>query len=739
MLYRFRFVFIALLLINNFISAQNIIKVIDKDSKESIPSVHLCFQGLETGDKKYMVTNEKGKAINPIQETSLIAVSFMGYKTIMDTIMPNEVKTFYLQHDVFEEEEVVITGDIIPISKDKSIYKIKTISAKEVLEVGAVNLADVLQTQPNIRLSYDGVFGSQIEMMGMGGENVKTMIDGIPMIGRLDGDVDLSQVNTSNISHIEIIEGPMSVIYGNNALAGTINIITKSAHKGVTTANLGIQTESVGKYSGNLYYAHPIGENQSLSFNGFTSYFNGVDYDESTRSQDWRPTTNYQAGFQYDWGKNNWNLTAKLNGYYGTMVIKSDMSLVTTNSTSYYAAYDDYYFTRRGDGSVQAKGQWKTNNFINIFASYSYYDRASQEYDENLTTLETTKQEKEYSQDFQHEGFRAIYSHLFPDKNLDLQAGIDLELDNMGGPRLDATNYESLGNFAAFLNIKYKIKDKLDIQPGARFAYNTIFNHPLVYSVNVKYALAKNIQWRVSAAKGFRAPSLKELYYNFVNSSHDVHGNPDLKAEYSQYYSTSLDITPVSTIKVSLSGFYNHLHHKIELVADETIESSTTYYNYQNIDEYKSWGSNMSLAFVPGRNLKFNMGATITGRYNDFSDYDADPVFKYSPDLLFGISALESHSKIRCRIDYKYNGVLPYLYQDDDESIKEGEQDAYSMLNVSLSKDFFNKHLKTSIGGRNLLNVQSVKTTNDSSGHGISTSNDIAYGSSFYLQLNYKF
>ncbi len=79
------------------------------------------------------------------------------------------------------------------------------------------------------------------------------------------------------------------------------------------------------------------------------------------------------------------------------------------------------------------------------------------------------------------------------------------------------------------------------------------------------------------------------------------------------------------------------------------------------------------------------------------------------------------------------------MYKDDDESIKEGEQEAYSMLNISLSRNFFHKHLMTSLGGRNLLNVESVKTTNETSVHGSSTSKDIAYGISFYIQLNYKF
>ena len=62
----------------------------------------------------------------------------------------------------------------------------------------------------------------------MSGENVKIMIDGVPVIGRQNGNLDLSQLNLLGIEHVEIIEGPLSVNYGNNALVGTINLIASA-------------------------------------------------------------------------------------------------------------------------------------------------------------------------------------------------------------------------------------------------------------------------------------------------------------------------------------------------------------------------------------------------------------------------------------------------------------------------------------------------------------------------------
>ena len=76
-------------------------------------------------------------------------------------------------------------------------------------------------------ITQDPALGSSLKIKGLSGNNVKILIDGVPVIGRMGGNIDLSQLNLYNIDHIEMVEGPMSVMYGSDALAGAINIITK--------------------------------------------------------------------------------------------------------------------------------------------------------------------------------------------------------------------------------------------------------------------------------------------------------------------------------------------------------------------------------------------------------------------------------------------------------------------------------------------------------------------------------
>ena len=122
-----------------------------------------------------------------------------------------------------DSKDVVITGQYTANTIQKSVYEVKVISADELKSKGANNLREALQNKLNIDLGQDAVFGSSIGINGISGEGIKIMVDGVPVVGRLDGKLDLSQINLNNIDHIEIVEGPLSVIYGTDAMGGVVN------------------------------------------------------------------------------------------------------------------------------------------------------------------------------------------------------------------------------------------------------------------------------------------------------------------------------------------------------------------------------------------------------------------------------------------------------------------------------------------------------------------------------------
>ena len=149
--------------------------------------------------------------------------------------------------------EVVITGQYKPQSLKNSVYQVRVITKDRIQKQGATKLQDVLSNELNIRFSQDlATGGSDINMLGLSGQNVKILVDGLPMVGRqgTSNEININQIDVNTIERIEIVEGPMSVIYGADALAGVINIITRKGGPGKFSVTARATEETVGKEYG---------------------------------------------------------------------------------------------------------------------------------------------------------------------------------------------------------------------------------------------------------------------------------------------------------------------------------------------------------------------------------------------------------------------------------------------------------------------------------------------------------
>ncbi len=102
-----------------------------------------------------------------------------------------------INHNILDE--VVITAQHNPKAIEESVHYVKLISDKRIANQAAINLRDVLKMETAMRVSQDNFLGSSISMQGLSGQNVKILIDGVPVIGRLNGNIDISQINLNNI------------------------------------------------------------------------------------------------------------------------------------------------------------------------------------------------------------------------------------------------------------------------------------------------------------------------------------------------------------------------------------------------------------------------------------------------------------------------------------------------------------------------------------------------------------
>ena len=130
-----------------------------------------------------------------IRKNILILFFFSFTTTSFCQELKNNKTDSVINNRLVELETFVITAQYEKIDQEKSINKIKVIDREKIESLGAVNLKDVLAFENNIRLSQDNILGSSMSLQGVSGQNIKILIDGIPVIGRLNGNVDISQIN----------------------------------------------------------------------------------------------------------------------------------------------------------------------------------------------------------------------------------------------------------------------------------------------------------------------------------------------------------------------------------------------------------------------------------------------------------------------------------------------------------------------------------------------------------------
>ena len=155
-----------------------------------------------------------------------VKINRLGFEPFEGVFKDSDI-TIKLIGQKTELTGIVVTGQTETRKTESAPQKITVIDSKKIQQMGAVSLKDVLINELNFRQSNDQFLGASASIRGMGGQNIKVLIDGVPVTGRENGNIDLSQLVLANIERIEIIEGPMAVNFGSDALAGVINLITK--------------------------------------------------------------------------------------------------------------------------------------------------------------------------------------------------------------------------------------------------------------------------------------------------------------------------------------------------------------------------------------------------------------------------------------------------------------------------------------------------------------------------------
>ena len=542
-----------------------------------------------------------------------------------------------------------------------------------------------------------------------------------------------------NVDHIEIVQGPMSVVYGTSALAGVINIITKKNTVDQNVLKITGYADNKKHYNFGLYSSVIRGKN-TISLSGNRNMFQGIDIDLNVdennetgtdRYMEFKPKLVYTGDLEYGYKVNDFSIKAK------TDFMHSELRDYTNPNEFTLIAYDNNYLSLRSINSITVNDKLNESLSYSIVGAYTYFRRDTENITSDLSEL-THNHTSTATTLFYNLMTRGNFTLAPIESKLNYQFGWDINYDRGTGDRIDDENAK-MADYAAFASAQWEPLEALSIQPGFRYIYNTSFNAPLIPSINVQWKIIRDLNFRISYAKGFRAPSLKELYLDFVDSNHNLSGNPDLKAESTDSYNGSLTYKfkrDKYVFKIEPSVFYNDGKDVITLIVTdpETNSAETT-----NFGARRTFGANVNIAFTTYAGLNLSAGYSLTSETYDYgATGDWTPNVDYS-NYTFNAKYDFKKQKLVLMANYKLYGETPGLAYSN---INPGElynvyTEAFSDLEVTLSKQLLGNKLNVVIGGKNLFDNYSSKRYGYEDGTEILS--PINFGRTYFARVIYRF
>lgn len=492
----------------------------------------------------------------------------------------------------FDLNEVVVTGTRTPKFLKDTPIQTRVINARELARLDATNVQDLLQQElPGVEFSYAMNQQTHLNFSGFGGQGVLFLVDGERLAGETMDDVDFTRLNMDNVERIEIVKGAASALYGSNATGGVINIITKR-NRQPWTLNVNAR---YAKHNEQRYGAS-WGLNSKHLNNMLSAHFNRMDnYDVHSAAN---PVTRIISTVygdktvnlkeQLTWSPaSNFSLTGRAGYFFRETVRSADQP------------------ERYRDFSGGLRMNWQISDADDLQASYAFdqYDKSDYQ---RITRLDI----RDYSN--VQNSFRLLYNHTFGGGDV-LTVGSDLLHDYLYNTNLEGETRKQ-DSWDLFAQYDWRFNDQWELVGALRYDYfSDGKDSHLTPKLNVCYKPLRNLAIRAGYGMGFRAPTLKEKYYNFdMSGIWIVEGNEHLKSEVSHNFNLSAEYTK-GHYNYTASIYYNKVKNKLSTAAPyfKTAEDKLPYLPYSNLDDYSVCGGEV------GAQAKWNngLGARITYAY----------------------------------------------------------------------------------------------------------------------------
>ncbi|QIE58912.1 TonB-dependent receptor plug domain-containing protein [Rasiella rasia] len=674
-------------------------------------------------------------------------------------------------------EEVIVTGQINPQSVSKSVVEIKVISRKDIERQAGNTLADVLNTTLNLTITPNTSTGkSGVSLFGLDSQYFKVLIDNIPIINEegVGNNTDLTLINLDDIERIEIVEGAMGVQYGSNAVSGIINIITKKSSRNDWDITAYVQEETVGSEyewfdKGRHIQSLKVGHNFSENFyanavytrNDFAGFFNdrqGENYDvnDGLRGHEWLPKLQQNTKALLAYKKENFNLfyrfdylNERIERYNETVDLNENAATATTNPS----ALDEIYTNNRLYHHVNGTGTIFKKIAYNVSVSYQEQTKDLERYTYRIRSGQQENIEEGEYQSRSAFFSRGTFSNIINTSKVNLQLGYELTNEKGSGSSLaivigpesnEVT--QKLNNYDFFAASELQLTSRFSLRPGFRASFSNLFEAQYIGSLSAKQTLGDSWELRAILGSANRTPNYNELYTFFVDVNHNVQGNPALKPE--KGYSAFLHIKKRSTLansairlKNKLSFNYLGLQDRIELIV---VNQSPLAFQYNNIDRFRAVGV-FSENEIFYKNFKGQLGASVQGVSKVLdSNTQSNDDFLFNLQLNSNLAYTAPKWNTTFSVFFKHIGKQQQFVEktnaEGNQEFVQGETEAYSWIDATINKSFFDGAFITTVGARNLFDVTQVNTTAFEGGahNGPPTQISLGYGRSYFLKLTYN-
>ena len=523
---------------------------------------------------------------------TLMEISYSGYRSIVGhfDIKPGpNTKNFALTSSIVENEVVTITAVGSATSVRKAPIPITRVTKTELLATPSTNLIDAISRQPGISQLTTGPAVSKPIIRGLGYNRLVVINDGVRQEGQQWGDEHGIEIDENSVSRIEIVKGPASLIYGSDALAGVVNIITTNPLP-VNTVKANI----LGSYNSNnkqrSFFANIGGNHSGFNWNGWADFTGAADYSNKYDNRVWNSKFKNRnfggyVGYNGAWGFSHLivsNFNQKLGIVEGERNADGTFKKAMPNGIDGTPTESDF-------NSTNPYIPFQHVNHFKVIADNSF-KAGSGKITLNLALQRNQRQEfgnpddpQEKSLYFDLRTFNYNTAYHFDDKKGWTTSvgvgGMQQSNQNKGVealiPEYDlfdigafVYSQKTVGNatFSGGIRLDNRSLNSKELLEGGDIKFRSFKKDfaNVSGSVGVSYAATQNFVLKLNFARGFRAPSVPELASNGTHEGTNryEYGDNGLKSENSWQGDFGFEINS-EHILFNAGAFYNAINNFI--------------------------------------------------------------------------------------------------------------------------------------------------------------------------------